>query len=177
MPSPGAERGRPSTAVYHPHFCPGWKVVVHLCTLRPGCRPRGWKEEVGEEETRRVFQRVALSRNCRSLVWCIGEESGVSEDMVPFIVFGYEATVPWVGGASRSHQASPTGPLHPVPPFLGFLTAGSVSTCDWLVSLWFLLIRFPCCEGVVFSLPPLNFSDTASRGLWPKPRLPNVSTK
>lgn len=140
MPSPG---GPPWLFTIHHYFCPDWEAVVHLCTLRSSCGPGERREEVG-------FPGGGVSRNCRSLVWFTGEASGVSEDMVPFRVFGHEATAPWVRGASSSRQASPAGPLHPASPFLGFLTAGSVSTCDWLVSFWFLLIQFSCWEGVVF---------------------------
>lgn len=63
---------------------------------------------VGTVEKEAVKTGPVLSRSC-----CVGlvykSSSGVGEAMLPSVVLGFGATVPWV------HQASPAGPHHPFP--------------------------------------------------------------
>lgn len=53
------------------------------------------------------------------------EISGVGEAVLPFKVLDLEQLFFGSGGASCSHEASPTGPLHPVLPLPRFLDSRS----------------------------------------------------
>lgn len=78
--------------------------------------------------------RHVLNTHCKALVWFTEEASGVSEAMVPFRVFGFGATAPWIWGSIQFPSSQPCRGTPLLSLHLGFLTVDCPHVTGWCLS-------------------------------------------